>query len=221
MSSLINFYKNKTINNTTLFLIPFFQNILKLTSSSRSFLKYISDNGYINSYIDDLEVNIDNLYPDCMFIYFDYRVKNQYDLITFNNVKHSLHDWIIKKEECVDYIENPDTIVYVLKYTALENDFKKIISGNYSEFPKNVFEKYDNKIKKEPLIDYHLVYLNNVINKTDQLKNLIKSEFRVNTLSNLHSNFNVETDYYYGGEHQKFDYQKSNLLFKNIIRELN
>lgn len=217
MSSLINFYKNKTINNTTLFFSPILAHLIGVSSSNTSFLGYIAENGFINAYIEDNIINEDRCYKNCIFIYFKDIVKGVKSSVTFKNTKFTLHEWIISRKCCIDFIEEQDNICYVIEIGDKYN-FNNILLGIYSDFPNDILQKYSSNLKINKK-DYHVKYLNYVISKSSSLKKLLVEEFNSKELSNYHSQFDNSLDVY-NGIHEVFNFKNSNLVFEKIVREI-
>jgi len=210
---ILEYYSNKTINNTTLFFMPLIGNLINLSCIEKSFLSFCCKRGFANCYLN----HTDGIYDQSVYMYFNTEHPN-YETAAVETKKEGLlniHEFIVKSTSCIDFYEDGKYMVYVISFENLAEDFNLIVQGKYSsvsELCKKLYSK--SLIAKEA--DHHLIYANMVINKQDSLNELFYDNFGFSYETDYHDLFSEEQDYC-SGEIKVIDFSKSNSLFKEIV----
>lgn len=212
---ILEYYKNKTINNSTLFLLPLVGRVLDLTCNKKSFLQFISERGFLNSFIKDVS---QEAYTTCIFLVFDTTHEKYYTpcVQLINGKEVCMHDFIISKSSCLDYYEIDSKIVYILSLDAFKNDYELIIQGKYSSISNEIKKIYQSFMKlRYP--DYHIIYIQMVINKLFTLNDLFYNTFGSEYQTDYHDLFDERLDYINLNDLKSINFTKSNNLFNDIV----
>lgn len=221
---LVDFYKQKTINNTSLFFIPIVSECIGLDNNKSSLLKFISENGFVNAYIDDYTVNVEQIYNNCVFLLFDkskieanktIKLSATSDIIT-------LHQYLISHKNCKDYYDYKDKYrMYVISVEKFKEDYSKIIKGEYTKFSQKLINLYSTAVMKNT-VDAHILYLEHVVKNSSKLKKYIITEFNLDKKLEFmcHTSFNVKDEILID-DVKPFNYVISNSLFSKIIVRIN